>query len=95
MSRAVANVDAMQMMRPPAFLSCASLARELDISESTVHELVRRGVLPKPIKLSSGCVRWRWAEVEAALISLGSGGSLAETANDPFLTGVRNVTTAA
>lgn len=95
MSRVTPNTDIPQMMRPAAFLSCASLARELEMSESTVYELVRRGVLPKPIKLSPGCVRWRWAEVEAALISLGGGGSLAEAANDPFLTGVRNVTTAA
>jgi predicted DNA binding protein len=26
-------------------LSCASLARELDVSETTAHEMVRRGVL--------------------------------------------------
>lgn len=94
MSRAVASIDALQMMRPPAFLSCASLARELEITDSTVYEMVRRGVLPPPIKMSPGCVRWCWAEVEAALRSLG-GRNLDEAANDPFLTGVRNVTSAA
>jgi predicted DNA-binding transcriptional regulator AlpA len=94
MSRRADSIDAMQMTRPPAFLSCASLARELEVSESTVYEMVRRGVLPPPIKMSPGCVRWCWADVEAALRSLGNG-SPAETANDPFLTGVRNVTTAA
>ncbi len=71
---------------PPAYVSCASLARELDVSETTVHEMVRRGVLPQPIKLSPGCVRWCWADVEMALGSLS--GSEAPGANDdPFLTG--------
>ena len=37
-----------------------SLAWELSSSESTVDELVRRGVIPPPIKLTPGCVRWWW-----------------------------------
>jgi predicted DNA-binding transcriptional regulator AlpA len=74
--------------RPPAYISCATLARELDVSETTIHEMVRRGVLPQPIKLSSGCVRWCWADVEAALASL----SAPKATNDPFIEGVRNVT---
>jgi predicted DNA-binding transcriptional regulator AlpA len=48
--------------RPPAYLSKATLARELDCSESHVDTLVNIGVLPKPIRLSSGCVRWEWAK---------------------------------
>jgi predicted DNA-binding transcriptional regulator AlpA len=80
--------------RPPSYLSCASLARELDVSESTVHEMVRRGVLPSPVKLSSGCVRWCWADVQLALDSLAPG-KTAEAKDDPFIRGVRNVITAA
>jgi predicted DNA-binding transcriptional regulator AlpA len=79
--------------RPSSYLSCASLARELDVSETTVHEMVKRGVLPPPIRLSTGCVRWCWAEVQAALASLSGGGSPAN--DDPFLAGVRNATSAA
>lgn len=74
--------------RPPSYLPCADLARELAVSESTVRELVARGVLPKPIKLSPGCVRWCWAEVQVALASLGGS---AGSSSDPFLTGVKNV----
>jgi predicted DNA-binding transcriptional regulator AlpA len=48
------------------YLSRASLAHALDIAESTVDEMVRRGVLPPPIRLSPGCVRWCWADVEVA-----------------------------
>jgi predicted DNA-binding transcriptional regulator AlpA len=52
------------------YLSRASLAQALDMAESTVDEMVKRGVLPAPIKLSTGCVRYCWAEVETALASL-------------------------
>ena len=55
--------------------------------------VVRRGVLPKPIRLSTGCVRWSWMAVEASLASLAEGADHA--ASDPFLTGVRNAAKAA
>jgi predicted DNA-binding transcriptional regulator AlpA len=29
----------------------------MNLAESTVDVMVRRGVLPKPVKLSAGCVR--------------------------------------
>jgi len=74
--------------RPPAYLSCASLARELDCSETTVRDLVGRGLLPKPVRLTNGTVRWRWADVDAALTSLAVG-ELA--GSDPFMEGVKNV----
>lgn len=76
--------------RPPSYLSRASLARELDISESTVDEMVRRGILPQPARLSTGCIRWSWDAVQAALASLQTGGDTA----DPFMAGVANVTKA-
>lgn len=52
--------------RPPAFPSKATLAAELDISETTVDDWVKRGLLPKPIR-RGGAVRWCWAEVAASL----------------------------
>lgn len=79
-----------QLDRPPAYLSCASLARELDVSETTVHEMVRRGVLPQPLRLSKGTVRWCWADVQTALASMSAGGSA--DAPDPFLEGARHAT---
>lgn len=76
--------------RPPSYVSRSTLAHELDVSESTVDEMVRRGVLPKPLRLSSGCVRWCWQDVQAALVTLKDG---AETSvSDPFLKGAQNVT---
>jgi predicted DNA-binding transcriptional regulator AlpA len=56
----------------PSYLSKAGLAHELSISETTVDEMVRRGVIPKPVRLSSGCVRWRWETVDMALASMGA-----------------------
>jgi predicted DNA-binding transcriptional regulator AlpA len=74
--------------RPPSYLSSASLAEELDMSESTVAKLVKRGLLPGPVRML-GNVRWIWSEVEAALAALKNG---ADTpAQDPFLAGVANV----
>jgi hypothetical protein len=68
------------------------LAAELDCAESTVDELVRRGILPKPVHLSSGCVRWCWDDVTAAITPLKRGG-LPEIENfDPYLAGARNAT---
>lgn len=74
-------------LRPPSFPSVATLALELDVSERTIHEMVRRGVLPQPLRFSAGTVRWCWADVEQALRSLSSS-ALAE--EDPFMKGVRN-----
>jgi predicted DNA-binding transcriptional regulator AlpA len=69
--------------RPPAYPSKATLAHELDCAESTVDELVRRGILPKPLKLSGGVVRWNWDEVKLALGSLKKTGE-----SDPYMSGI-------
>ena len=74
--------------RPPSYLSRASLAAELDCSPSTVDELVRRGILPKPVRMTTGCVRWSWSAVKDALDLLGG----TKHDADPFMTGARNAT---
>jgi predicted DNA-binding transcriptional regulator AlpA len=79
------------MPRTPAYVSRATLAAELEVSESTVDDMVKRGVLPAPVNLSPGCVRWQWEAVRTALASLVPG---SDTSNpeDPFLAGVRHAT---
>ena len=72
----------------PAYVSRSTLAHELDCAESTVDEMVKRGVLPKPLRLSSGCVRWCWAEVVMALNSLKGEADITDL--DPYLVGARN-----
>jgi predicted DNA-binding transcriptional regulator AlpA len=79
-------------VRPPSYVSKGTLAAELDVSESTIDDYVQRGLLPKPIKIG-GCVRWRWATVQASLDPLAGGGQLSE--QDPFLAGLKNVSSAA
>ena len=70
--------------RPPSFVSKATLAAELDISETTVDALVQRGVLPKPVRVG-GSVRWSWAQVDACLCATNAPEA------DPFMQGVSNV----
>lgn len=79
------------MSRPPSYMSCATLAMELDVSETQVRDLVKAGVLPRPILLSSGCVRYDWSMVQLALKSRPGSVSRAE-ALDPFISGADNVT---
>jgi predicted DNA-binding transcriptional regulator AlpA len=77
-------------LRPSAYLSRASLARELDVSESTVDEMVRRRVLPRPIALSRGCVRWCWQDVQDALAHIECAKD--SPPSDPFMEGARHAT---
>jgi predicted DNA-binding transcriptional regulator AlpA len=69
--------------RPPSYMSRKELAWELSVSESTVDELVRRGTIPAPTRLTDSCVRWWWPAVEAALANV------AGTADDgdPYMAG--------
>lgn len=79
----------------PAYPSKARLAVELDCAESTVDDMVKRGILPPPVRLSTGCVRWCWADVVTALASLKDAQQTAAPGTgkgtDPYLRGVRNV----
>lgn len=70
--------------RPPSYVSKATLAAELDMSETTVDSYVQRGLLPKPIR-RGGSVRWCWAEVDADLRRQAAGGE------DQFMAGLDNV----
>lgn len=50
----------------PDYISRASLAYRLDVSESRIDQLVATGVLPPPIEID-GQKRWRWEDVDATL----------------------------
>jgi len=73
----------------PEFVSRRSLATLLDCSESTVDELTRRGVIPRPLRLTGGVVRWHWHNVVLALESLR--GASNNDREDPAMVGVRNL----
>jgi predicted DNA-binding transcriptional regulator AlpA len=78
------------MSASPAYISRATLAGKLDCAESTVDEMVERGVLPKPYRLLPRVVRWAWDECDAAIKSL-RGNANPDSASDPYMAGVQNV----
>lgn len=86
--RAPSPTDRIVSGRDTEFVSCASLAQRLDCAESTVRELVERGALPRPAKLSPGCVRWYWPDVVAACQSLNAGAAAERDAVDPYMRGI-------
>lgn len=66
--------------RPRTFMRKASLAAELDISESSVDDYVRRGLLPPPCRVG-GAVLFHWPSVEAHLLAMRAG----SVESDPYL----------
>lgn len=75
--------------RPPSYLGKSRLATELDISETTVDDYVRRGLLPKPVRIG-GSVRWSWMQVQSLLDAHSTSG----VSDDPFMAGLNNVSQA-
>ena len=45
-------------------LTRQQVEKMLGIRRSTVYKLMRQGKLPEPIQITTGCVRWRKAELE-------------------------------
>ena len=52
---------------PLPYVSRAELAAELSILETSVDEMVRRGVLPRPSAQTPAGSFWSWSLVEQAL----------------------------
>ena len=69
-----------------AYVSAETLAQLLDCSKTTVHGYVRRGIIPRPIRIGD-LVRWRWVDVEKAIGCLEAGDhySHADAGSDPYL----------
>ena len=74
------------------YVSADTLAQLLDCSKTTVHGYVRRGILPRPIRIGE-LVRWRWVDVEKAIQSLEAGGDSHAHHDDPYLEGLERGTT--
>ena len=71
----------------PDYVSADTLARRLDCSKTTVHGYVRRGILPKPVRIGD-LVRWRWGDVEKCIELLEAGDDCHANADDPYLAGI-------
>jgi hypothetical protein len=50
----------------PDYVDAATLAYRLSLSESTIEDRVRRGMLPKARDVL-GVPRWKWSEVESLI----------------------------
>lgn len=66
---------------PSTYCSIETVASELDCSETTVRDYVKRGILPQPCR-KGGLVRWKWTDIENAM-----DGTSAEPA-DPILAAI-------
>lgn len=47
------------------YLSDKRIAERYEVSRATIWRWVQAGRLPKPVKLSPGCTRWKSSDVEA------------------------------
>jgi predicted site-specific integrase-resolvase len=56
---------------PPPWQDAATLCSHLCISESTIDNWIRQGVLP-PAKMRGGKRMWKWSEVERFMEGDGS-----------------------
>lgn len=85
---------------PPDYVSAQTLAYRLDCSRSTVDDYVRRGVLPKPLRLGT-LQRWRWSDIEVWIAHTSvdfrgqefAAGDWDDDEGDPYYLGVKRVTT--
>ena len=73
------------------YLSVATLAARLDCSKTTIHGYVRRGILPRPIRIGE-LVRWRWVDVEKQIESLDGGDDSHADGSDPYIEGLERGT---
>jgi prophage regulatory protein len=46
------------------YLRDTAVAKRYDISRITVWRWAAKGLLPKPVKLSPGCTRWRESDLD-------------------------------
>jgi predicted DNA-binding transcriptional regulator AlpA len=74
------------------YVSAETLAQLLDCSKTTVHGYVRRGILPRPIRIGD-LVRWRWVDVEKAIQCLEGGDDSHADHDDPYIEGIDRGTT--
>ena len=49
------------------YLRAKSVAKGMDVSESTVWRYVKNGILPPPIRLSSRTTVWRAVDIDTAI----------------------------
>ncbi len=75
----------------PDYLKRETLAKRLNLAPGAIDQLIKRGLLPPPIKLGEA-ILWRWEDVDSWL----QRSQNRETdSNDPYLAGVSRARSAA
>jgi predicted DNA-binding transcriptional regulator AlpA len=69
------------------YCSAETVAARLDCSKTTVHHYVRRGLLPRPIRIGD-LVRWKWTDVADRIESFATGAESHADHEDPYLQGL-------
>lgn len=52
---------------PQEYVADSYLSRRYDVSRATIWRWAKDGRIPKPVKLTPGCSRWKLADVVASL----------------------------
>lgn len=73
------------------YCSAETVAARLDCSKTTVHHYVRRGLLPRPIRIGE-LVRWKWTDVAERIESIATGAESHADHEDPYLQGLERGT---
>lgn len=74
-----------QSLSWPDYCKRETLAKRLNIAAGAVDQLVKRGLLPQPIKVGEALL-WRWESVDSFLQHSQSESTLMD-ATDPYLAG--------
>jgi predicted DNA-binding transcriptional regulator AlpA len=45
------------------YASDAALAKFYDVHRGTIWRWAKEGKLPRPVKITEGCTRWRWEDI--------------------------------
>jgi len=47
------------------YLRVSNVAKKLDVSKSTIYRFVKKGLIPPPIRLSTGTSVWSVSDIDA------------------------------
>ena len=57
------------------FVTVSDLARRIGMHRNTMLDWIERGILPEPTRITTKCVGWPRAKIEAHVVRLISGNS--------------------
>ena len=77
---------------PPDYCDKDGLAHRLSMKVGLIDQLLRRGILPPPIKIGEA-LRWRWADVDRIIRGVDGGTeSHSDNVPDPYMDGINGKT---